>query len=187
MPHFTSKKKKIQEGDSQPLVFLPDVKPSSLRQLLRPILFPVQFIIRNHGISCPALRGKTANMDTDVQEKAINTFHCINSGKHISLKGEMEGLNNQSRWRVYVLSCRNNYLYIGITNNLQKRMAAHEKGNGSKFVRSHRPFELLKVIYCIDEKEARKLEYSLKKLKRRDKFKKLGLEYCAVPGKLLLS
>jgi len=59
-------------------------------------------------------------------------------------------------------------------------MAAHEKGNGSKFVRSHIPFALSKVINCKDEKEARKLECSLKKLKRRDKFKELGLEYCAI-------
>lgn len=59
-------------------------------------------------------------------------------------------------------------------------MAAHEKGNGSKFVRSHSPFELMKVIYCIDESAARKLEYSLKKLKRRDKLKELGLEYCDI-------
>jgi putative endonuclease len=99
----------------------------------------------------------------------------------------MEKQHNQNRWCVYVLHCRNNYLYTGMTNNLQQRISAHTKGNGSKFVRSHSPFELLKVIYCIDEKEARKLEYSLKRLKRRDKFKKLGLEYCAVPGKLLLS
>lgn len=83
-------------------------------------------------------------------------------------------------WCVYVLLCRKNYLYIGITNNLKKRMAAHEQGNGSKFVKSHRPFELIKIIYCVDSTEARKLEYSLKKLKRQDKFKELGLEYCAV-------
>ena len=92
----------------------------------------------------------------------------------------MEKQYDKSSWCVYVLLCRNNYLYIGMTKNLQKRMAAHEKGNGSKFVRSHNPFKLLKVIYCIDEKEARKLEYRLKKLKRLDKFKELDLEYFAI-------
>ena len=78
---------------------------------------------------------------------------------------------------MYVLRCKNSYLYIGITNNLRKRLAAHEKGTGSKFVRSQRPFELLKAIHCKDESEARRMEYSLKKLKRRDKFKELGIEY----------
>ena len=94
---------------------------------------------------------------------------------------------NQSLWCVYVLSCKNGYLYIGITNNLPKRLAAHEKGTGSKFVRSQRPFELLKATYCKDESEARKLEYSLKKLRRRDKFKVLGIEYSDVLRKRPLS
>ena len=90
-------------------------------------------------------------------------------------------------WCVYVLSCRNSYLYTGITNNLTKRLAAHEKGTGSKFVRSQRPFKLLKTIYCKDESEARRVEYNLKKLRRRDKFEALGIEYFEVRRKPLLS
>jgi len=92
----------------------------------------------------------------------------------------MEKANHRGNWCVYVLRCRNNYLYIGITNNLQKRMTAHDRGNGSKFVKSRRPFELMKVIYCSSGREAKKLEYSLKRLKRQDKFTALDLEYCDV-------
>jgi len=99
----------------------------------------------------------------------------------------MEKSKKQNLWCLYVLSCKNSYLYIGITNNLLKRLAAHEKGIGSKFVRSQRPFELLKTIHCKDESEARKLEYSLKKLKRRDKFKALEIEYFDVRRRKLLS
>ena len=99
----------------------------------------------------------------------------------------MEKSKNRNLWCVYVLSCKNSYLYIGITNNLQKRLAAHEKGTGSKFVRSQRPFELLKAIYCKDESEARRFEYSLKKLRRRGKFKVLGIEYSDVRRKPPLS
>ncbi len=91
-----------------------------------------------------------------------------------------ERSDNQNAWCVYVLRCRNNYLYIGITNDLKKRLTAHDSGKGSKFVKSHRPFQLMKIIFCIDGREARKLEYSLKKLKRRDKFSALGMEYCDV-------
>lgn len=93
----------------------------------------------------------------------------------------------QNIWCLYVLRCRNGYLYTGITNNLSKRLAAHEKGTGSKFVRSQRPFDLLKTIHCKDEKEARRLEYSLKKLRRRDKCRALGLEYSEVLRKPSLS
>ncbi len=85
-------------------------------------------------------------------------------------------------WCVYVLSCSNKYLYIGITSNLRKRLIAHNNGTGSKFVRSRRPFDLIKVIECIDEREARRLEYRLKKLKRREKFMELGIEYFDTRG-----
>ena len=99
----------------------------------------------------------------------------------------MGKLKSQNLWCIYVLCCKNSYLYIGITNNLTKRLAAHEKGTGSKFVRSQRPFKLLKAIYCKDESKARRLECSLKKLKRRDKFEALGVEYFEVRRKQPLS
>lgn len=80
-----------------------------------------------------------------------------------------------SRWCVYVLKCRKNFLYIGLTNNIDRRLKEHERGTGSKFVRSHRPFELVKTIPCKSAKQARSLEYNLKKLKRSRKIEVLGL------------
>lgn len=81
-----------------------------------------------------------------------------------------------NNWCVYVLKCKNNYLYIGITNNLERRLKEHEQGTGSKFVRAWRPFELVKVIYCKNGKEARILEYRLKRLKRDKKIESLELK-----------
>ena len=78
-------------------------------------------------------------------------------------------------WCVYVLKCRNNYLYIGITNNIERRLTEHDKGKGSKFVRSQRPFELLKTIPCSSVSEAKSLEYRLKKMQRRRKIEVLDL------------
>jgi putative endonuclease len=79
-------------------------------------------------------------------------------------------------WCVYVLRCRGYYLYTGSTNNLIRRLGEHENGSGSKFVRSRRPFELVKVIPCKTETEARRMEYLLKRLKRRAKIELLCLE-----------
>lgn len=79
-------------------------------------------------------------------------------------------------WCVYVLKCRNNALYIGITNNIGKRLREHGQGKGSKFVRSWRPFELVKTIPCKTPGEARSLEYRLKRLTRNKKIETLGLE-----------
>jgi len=83
--------------------------------------------------------------------------------------------SDKGNWCVYVLKCRNNFLYIGLTNNIDRRLKEHERGTGSKFVRSQRPFELVKTIPCTSAKEARSLEYSLKKLKRSRKIEVLNL------------
>ncbi|MBI5666012.1 MAG: GIY-YIG nuclease family protein [Nitrospirae bacterium] len=84
--------------------------------------------------------------------------------------------SKDENWCVYVLKCRNNYLYIGLTNNIDRRLKEHERGTGSKFVRSWRPFELVKTIPCKNAKQARSLEYNLKKLKRSRKIEVLDLE-----------
>jgi putative endonuclease len=83
-------------------------------------------------------------------------------------------------WCVYVLLCRGNYLYIGLTNNLDKRLKEHAGGTGSKFVRSRRPFALIKTIPCANPTEARSLEANFKKLKRSRKIEVLGLSVKSV-------
>jgi putative endonuclease len=78
-------------------------------------------------------------------------------------------------WCVYVLRCRNNFLYTGLTNNIERRLKEHGRGKGSKFVRSRRPFELVKTIPCKSAREARSIEYNLKRLKRSRKIEVLGI------------
>ena len=38
-------------------------------------------------------------------------------------------------WFVYILEAGNGMLYTGITNNLERRMKAHETGKGARFTR----------------------------------------------------
>jgi ribonuclease HI len=83
--------------------------------------------------------------------------------------------DSSGTWCVYVLRCHNNSLYIGMTNNIDKRMEKHALGIGSKFVRSWRPFELVRTIPCGNAGEARRLEYDLKRLTRKKKIEVLGL------------
>jgi ribonuclease HI len=78
-------------------------------------------------------------------------------------------------WCVYVLNCRNGSLYTGITNDLAHRLKQHEQGKGSKYVRSWRPFELVRIIPCKDALEARRLEYDLKRRTRKEKIAALDL------------
>ncbi|PKN52447.1 MAG: endonuclease [Deltaproteobacteria bacterium HGW-Deltaproteobacteria-13] len=84
--------------------------------------------------------------------------------------------SDKIEWLVYVLKCRNNYLYTGITNNLEKRLKEHKEGKGSKFVRAWRPFELVKTLPCSTSTEARQLEYRLKKMKRAKKLEVLDIK-----------
>jgi putative endonuclease len=72
-------------------------------------------------------------------------------------------------WFVYILECYDDSLYIGITNNLEKRMLAHKKGTGSKYVRSKRFKQILHAIEVSDKSKAAKMEYQIKQLERNDK------------------
>ena len=52
-------------------------------------------------------------------------------------------------WFVYILECQDGSFYTGITNNISKRMKVHNKGNGSKYVRSRLPFKLVYFEFWI--------------------------------------
>ena len=40
-------------------------------------------------------------------------------------------------WYVYILRCKDNSLYTGITNNLEKRYQDHCEKKGAKYTKSH--------------------------------------------------
>ena len=72
---------------------------------------------------------------------------------------------------VYILRTSKNTLYVGQTNDLEKRMKEHaeKKGKGSKYMRSFKSFELVyKEIYKT-RSEALKREIELKKLTKAKK------------------
>jgi putative endonuclease len=75
----------------------------------------------------------------------------------------------QGGWVVYMLACRDGSLYTGITNNLSRRMAAHQAGKGSRFVRSRLPFRLARVEEVGSKSAALKREAAIKGLDRRGK------------------
>ncbi len=76
-----------------------------------------------------------------------------------------------SDWYVYILKCKDDTLYTGITNNLEKRIDCHKSGKGSKYVRSRLPITLIYVENANNRSEASKREYEIKKLSRTNKLK----------------
>lgn len=72
-------------------------------------------------------------------------------------------------WFCYLLRCADDSLYCGITNDLEKRLAAHNAGTASKYTRVRLPVELVYAEQCADRSEASKREMEIKSLTRADK------------------
>ena len=69
----------------------------------------------------------------------------------------------------YILRCADGTLYTGWTNDLARRLAAHNAGRGGKYTRARRPVTL---VYCeaFDTKEAAMArEWAVKQLTRAEK------------------
>ena len=59
---------------------------------------------------------------------------------------------------VYIIKSRGrNYIYKGITQNIDKRLTEHELGQNFS-TKGKAPFDLIHVEVCGDRKEARKFE-----------------------------
>ena len=76
---------------------------------------------------------------------------------------------------LYILQCADNSLYTGTTNDIEKRMAVHASGKGSKYVRSRLPFKLIYQAEFPDAKTALAREREIKKWSRAEKLKLLRL------------
>lgn len=75
----------------------------------------------------------------------------------------------EKKYYTYVILTKDNTLYCGYTDDVEKRFEAHISGKGAKYTRAHKP---LKIIYkaCFDNKlEAQKEERRIKKMTRKEK------------------
>lgn len=69
----------------------------------------------------------------------------------------------------YILRCSDDTLYTGWTNNIEKRLAAHNRGTASKYTRGRRPVELIFKEEFKTKEEAMTREAKIKSLKRDEK------------------
>jgi putative endonuclease len=72
-------------------------------------------------------------------------------------------------WCVYLLRCGDGTLYAGITNDLEKRLAAHRTGKGARYTRGRGPLKLVHCEPVPDKSAALKREHAVKRLPRRQK------------------
>ena len=69
----------------------------------------------------------------------------------------------------YIVSCADGTLYTGWTNDLDRRLAAHNAGRGGKYTRARLPVTLVYHETFATKKEAMAREWAIKQLTRRQK------------------
>ena len=74
-----------------------------------------------------------------------------------------------SSWNVYVVRCSDGTLYTGITNDLERRISAHQNGTASKYTRARRPVELVFHEGSSGRGAASRREAEIKRLTRSQK------------------
>lgn len=76
-------------------------------------------------------------------------------------------------WFIYILQCNDNSLYTGVTNDLDRRIAAHNDGTGAKYTKGRGPVTLLYREESASRSDAQKREYSIKQMSRAEKIQLL--------------
>ena len=74
-------------------------------------------------------------------------------------------------WYLYILRCKDDSLYTGITTDVEKRLEAHRCGKGAKYTRGRGPLELVYREECGDHSDALRREAEIKRLPREEKLK----------------
>jgi putative endonuclease len=77
----------------------------------------------------------------------------------------------EQEWYFYIVRCRDNSLYSGITNNIEHRIKEHNKGLGAKYTLSRRPVKLEYYEKHENVSNARKRESEVKSWKKNKKEK----------------
>lgn len=72
-------------------------------------------------------------------------------------------------WVCYLLRCADDTLYCGITNDMEKRLAAHNAGEGAKYTRGRLPVRVVHCEECVDKSAALKREIQIKNMNRSKK------------------
>ena len=72
-------------------------------------------------------------------------------------------------WYLYILECKDGTLYTGITDDIHRRVAAHNAGKGAKYTRGRGPVKLVYQEKCGSHSDASKREYAVHRMTRQEK------------------
>ena len=76
-----------------------------------------------------------------------------------------------TNWFLYIIRCKNNNLYTGITTDVERRFKEHQsdEGKGSKYLRGKAPLRLVFKKKIGKKSLALKIEDKIKKLPKGEK------------------
>jgi putative endonuclease len=75
----------------------------------------------------------------------------------------------EDKWYLYILRCKDNTLYTGITTDVARRLEVHRSGKGAKYTRGRCPLELVYQETCETHSDALKRELEIKAMTRKQK------------------
>ena len=76
----------------------------------------------------------------------------------------------------YIVKCSDGSLYTGWTNDLEKRLRAHNEGKGAKYTKSRRPVVLAYYEEFQTKEEAMRREWEIKQMSRQKKMRMISAE-----------
>lgn len=76
-------------------------------------------------------------------------------------------------WYVYLLRCSDDTLYCGVTNDLDRRLGRHGRGD-VKYTRGRLPVQMVWSEPAGDRGQALRREAAVKRLSRADKLRLVG-------------
>ncbi|BDF69934.1 hypothetical protein CE91St40_09150 [Oscillospiraceae bacterium] len=78
-------------------------------------------------------------------------------------------MRDMAAYYVYILRCADGTLYTGITDDVERRVAAHNSGKGAKYTRGRGPVVPVYREQCPDKPSALRREAAVKRLRRAEK------------------
>lgn len=77
-------------------------------------------------------------------------------------------MQDKEKHYIYILKCADGSLYTGYTNDLEKRLKAHNDGTGAKYTKARLPVEMVYHEEFDEKKEAMSREWFIKHRLSRD-------------------
>ena len=111
---------------------------------------------------------------------AQKTAKALSTQSSKFYRTRVEGPPVTDCWVVYVLRCRDDSLYCGITTDLERRLEMHNTGRGAKYTRGRCPSSVLHSWIVPDKRAAILEERAFKALSRRGKMDFLSRQRSAV-------